>query len=500
MMIKKDIDKFKPYWPETLIFWGAGATASLGLSSTSKIGEIIYILSDIDSCESLKIRINRAFPSVEENIKDELESLITILDEEKCDIEAERNLGFSKKRISELKKIYNFFILKEIMKRCPGIKNGEFNLVDLYNLIDLHIQTGQGFNTEKTYVRPEQLIIARNTLNMIISIIHAIEYRLALRDKRKEINDYFQFVCLLEEIMQNEGRSKINEEINLYDRDFYLFSYAIISMNWDPIFLWILFNAHRKLNKDSSIKLFTDLAYFMAIREIEGHSPSHFFPMNETAVQRLNYNEKLTGETFRIGKFYFPHGCHGFRECPNCGKLTFYLGDEWNIFSKTLFPPQIIPSLAYNSYRSFEEKEKHDYGKIDALQCTHCGHMTETHHTFLEMPTNFKARHPSFIQEIERDMKIAIQKAKHIIFMGYSLPKDDLIYRSILAGRKEIGKDSPKCSIVNFDRSLPDKWIYKDEILSYDVNNRKKEIFENISEIFGEDNIRFLVKAYQMYF
>lgn len=496
MIIKKTIDNFKPYWPETVIFWGAGATANLGMSSTSKIGEIIYTLSGINSCENLKERIKRAFPSVEDKIKDELESLLTILNQGAYEKKSKEDLGFSKKRIIELKTIYNWFIVKEIMKRCPGIKNGEFNLVDLYNLIDLHIKTNQGFNSEKAYIRPEQLIVARNTLNMIITMIHAIEYRLALRDKRKEINRYYEFALELGKIMQREGFERINDGIKLYDREFYLFNYAIICMNWDPIFLWILFNAHRKLNNTSeNIKLFTDLAYFMAVREIEGDSPSHWFPMNETAVQRLNYNEELTRERFRIGKFYFPHGCHGFRECPNCGKVTFYLGNEWNIYSKSLFPPQIIPSLAYNNYRSLEEKEKYDYGKIDAIQCTHCGHITETHHTLLEMPTNFKGSHPPFIEEIERDMKIAIQKAKHIIFMGYSLPKDDLIYRSIFAARKQIGKDSPKCSIVNFDSSLPDRWLYKEQLLSYNIDNSKREIFNNISEIFGKDNIRFYGKG-----
>ncbi|OLN24121.1 hypothetical protein BTO30_01530 [Domibacillus antri] len=96
-------------------------------------------------------------------------------------------------------------------------------------------------------------------------------------------------------------------------------------MNWDPIFLWLIFNAHKELNdqRDSFIgdspqpmKLFHDMAHFMAVRSIGGTEPEAWFPMNETAVQRLNDPDYETGRRVRIGKFYFPHGCHGFRECP----------------------------------------------------------------------------------------------------------------------------------------------------------------------------------------
>lgn len=90
------------------------------------------------------------------------------------------------------------------------------------------------------------------------------------------------------------------------------------------------------------MKLFHDLAHFMAVRKIDGDNPSHWFPMNETAVQRLNDPEHVTSRRVRVGKFYFPHGCHGFRECPNCGKLTFYLGSKWKLDSPDLFPLKLL--------------------------------------------------------------------------------------------------------------------------------------------------------------
>lgn len=141
------------------------------------------------------------------------------------------------------------------------------------------------------------------------------------------------------------------------------------------------------------------MAHFMAVRQIEGDSPSPWFPMNETAVQRLNDPDHSTERRVRIGEFYFPHGCHGFRECPTCGKLTFYLGNEWNSASDSLFPPLPIKQLAYpNAARSTEEQAAFDKGVFD----THCGQLTEAYHSPIIMQTNFKGSHPSFMKEFQR--------------------------------------------------------------------------------------------------
>lgn len=79
----------------------------------------------------------------------------------------------------------------------------------------------------------------------------------------------------------------------------------------------------------------------------------------------------------------------------------------------------------------------------------------------------FKGRNASFIEEIQRDMRIAFEKANHIIFMGYSLPSDDISYRSMLASRcqhKNGKEDKLEVSIVLDDAEADFKW-YEDEEL-----------------------------------
>ena len=70
-----------------------------------------------------------------------------------------------------------------------------------------------------------------------------------------------------------------------------------------------------------------------------------------------------------------------------------------------------------------------------------------SHHTQIVMQSNFKSAPPPFIEEIQRDPR-RLQEADHIVFMGYSLPPDDVDYRAFFAARRSRGSEQPKCSVV----------------------------------------------------
>ena len=50
---------YKPYWPKTAIFWGAGATVSLGLFTTDQLAKAIWELAQRDN--SIEERVLIAF-------------------------------------------------------------------------------------------------------------------------------------------------------------------------------------------------------------------------------------------------------------------------------------------------------------------------------------------------------------------------------------------------------------------------------------------------------
>lgn len=524
-------ETYNPYWSENVIFWGAGATYSLGMKTTGAISDSITKLTGLE--QPIDERINAAFGEVGASVKQGIRDLIFLIDHDKeilayfikkgfedeeiyQIIEQEYDRIYERNNIKDfqamhLRETYDWETLTQVVSVCPGAGTDSFQLQDLFNIIDMHIQGGQGFRGENhSFISISQLLRAKNTLKMLLILLHSIDYMKAL-DNEKVFEPYKGFVNVLAEMMLEEGQTYKEQGKELNKRDFYLFNYAIISMNWDPILLWLLFMAHKQVNESKNnkfeetndgkfvpLKLFHDLGHFMAVRSIGKDSLGMWYPMNETVVQRLNDPEHdIATRRVRIGKFYFPHGMHGFRECPNCGKLTAYLGDSWDWFSKTLFPAGLISGLNLPSFnfKSVDESLAHLSGKFDAIQCVYCGEMTEIHHTPLVMQSSFKGNHPPFIEEIQRDMRVSLEKAEHIILMGYSLPQDDFIYRSMLSARKNRkGKAEPKCSvIVDALAEAQDEWLTDeklDRFIKKNPNTDFSRVIQTARDIFGRDNVR----------
>src|SRR5205085_11699919 len=164
-------------------------------------------------------------------------------------------------------------------------------------------------------------------------------------------------------------------------------------------------------------------------------------------------------------------------ECPDCGKLSAYHGDQWGLDSPGLFPPP--PLQAFQPARCPEwisgmEHAQRQKGKVDARQCLHCGTLTYAHHTQAVMQSSFKSQPPSFIEEIQRDLRATTMQADHIIFMGYSLPPDDVTYRAFFSARRrraERRQDDPvRCTIVDKNSSNPD-WYGPDALKKLDYLN-----------------------------
>ncbi|MFT8310763.1 MAG: hypothetical protein ABF629_06330 [Sporolactobacillus sp.] len=86
---------------------------------------------------------------------------------------------------------------------------------------------------------------------------------------------------------------------------------------------------------------------------------------------------------------------------------------------------------------------------------------------------------------------MALEKAKHIIFAGYSLPNDDFIYRSILAARHNM-KEEVKCSVNGYSKGTEDKWLYdKDMHLDKTQDNSSFiKTCQRVADIFGAENVR----------
>jgi hypothetical protein len=108
------------------------------------------------------------------------------------------------------------------------------------------------------------------------------------------------------------------------------------------------------------------------------------------------------------------------------------------------------------------------------------------------MQSSFKSPPPSFIEEIQRDLRATTMRAKHIIFMGYSLPPDDVDYRALFAAsckRSHEERLKPvRCTIVGRDDEHDD-WcrVTEDEA----PRLRQHATVRAVIDLFGDENVRF---------
>ena len=524
---------------QKLIFWGAGATAALGIRTTDQQALVVQQLADAKSPgEPLRERIAKALgQDVSERWHSAIYDLITILgdsdeayrsihlikDEHIKAMRRNWELGAGKeelqRRIIELRLIYDWPTLKSVVQICPASESDDFKINDLFNVLDMHVPLKFGVRapaereTERAGARSAEqffdarrLIGARNALLLILTTLFHIDYQTCLATKGELLEKYRDFAIQIARRAQRLGVEIAGNGDPLDTPEFYRGDIGFVSLNYDPIGLWVQFIANRELNKDGAVPhigspavplhLYHDFGHLIPARGIgrtEAHSP--WYPLNEAAAQRLNEQEYPSGYRVRLTKFLFPHGCLCWRECPDCGKLSAYHGDQWDLDARGLFPPPPLRAFDLSPCPDWikdDERKMRERGSVDARACLHCQTVTYAHHTQAVMQSSFKSPPPSFIEEIQRDLRATVTRAGHIIFMGYSLPPDDVTYRAFFAARRtrvrRPGDRPVHCTIVDKDRSNPD-WYGPDALRTGDLS--KRPVVQSAKAIFGEENVRF---------
>ena len=525
---------------ETVIFWGAGATASLGMRLTPAQASAIRNLVHPDDSQPLVDRVTAALVRSGAWAKP-LTDLLLILgdDTEKIHhISPNAHLAMGRhwsdtadesltERIHVLRALYDWPALKAVVGACPGFVDGQrFHLQDVFNLMDLHAQSYNGFSVRGQFLSHQRLIAARRALQLVLNTLFFVDWQTALTNKVSALEQHLGFAQLLTEHHQQQGLALAAAGKSFDTRDFYLGDIAFVSLNYDPVALWAQFIANKEANDLNPpcidvprvpLKIFHDFGIFMAVSTIDPQNDRNkakervWYPLNEESAQRLNDRDH-SSRRVRINKFLFPHGCLCWRECPSCGKLTAYMGKQWQFLSRALIPPPPLRGFAQQANlldeiepETDEEQRAWERGETDARACVHCDAMTYAHHTQAIMQSNFKQAPPSFIEEVQRDLRVVTQSANHIILMGYSLPPDDVAYRAFFAARKQVADKTSststgkvvRCSVV-VGTDFDDHWYNPTEITELlkspdkmKTGESPRTTLEAARDIFGVDNVRF---------
>ena len=184
--------------------------------------------------------------------------------------------------------------------------------------------------------------------------------------------------------------------------------------------------------------------------------------------------------------------------------MTFFNGgNHWEYKSKRLIPPFPIPFFEDENYEPPNKKEwewRKNKLHWDSMQCMHCGSETHALDAPMIMQSLYKSTPTSFLEEIQRNVRVSLEKARHIVLFGYQLPSDDVVWQQTFAEavRPRIGSSKEAfCSVV-VGCNGKCEWLYDDVLEQYVERYRKDDeaesygvpAIENAWAIFGKDKVR----------
>ena len=511
---------YTPTYSETLVVIGAGATAALGMPQTNNQARIFR---DLSKKENSKESLLSDFFA-----EDDLEKVVRFLNILDCDnffnirdedlenakvIYEDQDEQLLRKRILELRTEYDWNAARKIIGICPNNESDDNLIRDVYSIIDgkflAHQSLKVSAENDDEILSESRLQGARNFLTLFINMLFASAwYKIANGEKSDEFNKYKKFINSFDRLMQKETR-EFHHKYSVESRDFYLFSTSFISFNFEMVFPWILMNSHYESNhqksyiKDRPLKLWLDFGCEHRGRKTgEDGNIVSTLEFTEAVASRENEDEHIGSELNRCGKFYFAHGSSNWRECPVCGRMTFYNGDsnsKWDYKSRQLISPFPIPLFGNKNTSVLTKKEKRwrEELRYDSLQCMHCGSETHASDAPMIMQTMYKSTPTSFLEEVQRNVKVSLEKARHIVLLGYSLPPDDTIWQHAFAEGVRSRIKTPNaafCSVVVGFKGER-RWIDSDELDSY-IKNYKSvdgygvDAIENAMAIFGKEKVR----------
>ena len=525
-----------PIHSETLVLIGAGATASLGMPPTDDQTKIFRSLSDDKKTVEAKNVLKKYF-SEKDLLK--LDAFLSFLDGKAdnyflisdSDLENARIVfgetiatGVLQNRILELRSEYDWNALKKIIKVCPHNERSDNLIRDVYSIIDRRILSHQSlkvncqdksdndnYSLHEEILSQSRLHSARNFLTLFVNMLFAgAWYKISQDEKSDVFEKYKKFINSFDLLMQKEGKQFFQQKKNVHHRSFYLFSTSFVSFNFEMVFPWIFMNSHYELNhhptyiQDHPLKLWLDYGVEHRGRKIEGDRIEPTLEFTESVASRENEDDHIGTPLNRAGKFYFAHGSSNWRECPVCGRMTFFHGNNhWGDYkSIKLIPSFPIPLFEVDKIDESEFTQQENIWrkklKYDSFQCMHCGSETKALDSPMIMQTMYKSTPTSFLEEIQRNVKVSLEKARHIVFLGYRLPPDDTIWQHAFAegvrSRKETD-NAAFCTVVVGHKG-EERWIYSDELDSY-INDYKNkgdgygvDAIENAIAIFDRKNVR----------
>lgn len=516
---------------ETVLFVGAGATASLGMPTSAGIGRFLWDVCEREGIDASELEeLADCFKGNGEAIANLLRAVDGGDDGAKEIVASEEFWGKCFPGVKEedvrrtavrLRRNFDWGALKLIAReKRNGAKEfeGRDFIQEVYTLMDVCIRDGRGFRvygggTGEIVLTVERVKAAYATLNMLMNTMFACAWQRLVKDGRGKLEPYLKFFKSLARLMQEEGERFAEGGARTDSSKFYRFSYSVATTNFEPIFLWLIWMGHLEANKTNAPTVLNpgrktclrmNFPVAVGMRKPERSDETEedaWFPCTDAVAQNVNNPDYASSRVFRVGTYYPVHGMSVMRTCPVCGNVNLYLGNSWDEHSRTLFTNGFVKGLDFaDKWRTEAEEAAFAEGGYDALECCFCGGMTYAYDNFIYPQTQLKCPPPAHVKATTDEALAAISKAKHIVLLGYSMPIDDAIWGSLLSMMaKRNDGERLFCSVAaTYDPKGPDGWLYGERLREYleSVDGTEKcRAIKNAITVFGEENVRAYVKG-----
>lgn len=518
----------------TVVFWGAGATAGLGMPTTAQQNKIFFALSRKDGDCSYRECLRDFESSVFGECFDEVCDLLTLLDDAKAPCVGYGLAGFDEQQLEIIDRYacdlgdtkdvrWNRVVMMRIKydwasaMRIIRLQKNDFECPDgkddpsktftqrIYNLLDANIAAGTGIHVYvkngdlSSFLDVERLKSAKAALVMFVNLVMACAWAKA-RKNSDLLAAYSRFANLLAELRVDEacGSGMANP----------VFSTSFVSMNFDPVLWWVLKNADSRYNQ-RPIYVERETAPLYLGEDVDQVDLTRPFKISEKSVsnsilaegtarfmsERAKFPAERCSARYQTVKLYFPHGMSNLKICPCCGKTTLYQGNLLADASESLFPPFFFKSLSWGCEPTGAvpgsdgggESDKWKHGELDYIQCQNCGRAIRMCDTEMVMQSGLKSSPSYCLQRIAHNVDNAVMNARHIVLMGYSLPPDDGAWIAELQSRTTRQNDNIRCSVVDYVEDAPKRWLSGEDACKY---CKKCPVIERACRIFGESNVR----------
>ncbi|MGN0833898.1 MAG: hypothetical protein ACI4RD_09670 [Kiritimatiellia bacterium] len=524
----------------TVVFWGAGATAGLGMATTCRQNEVFFALSHKKVSASYRECLQDFKDDIFVDKFDVVCDLLTLLDDDPEKAEGHHLCGFSQRQLDIVKKhagdlgptdavrknrvvmMRSYYDWSAAM-RILRLQRNDFKDVNgtrkpsdtfahkIYNLLDVSISSHSGLHVFlddqqdlSSFLDEKRMQSAKAALVMFINLVFACawaksRFKLATND-----NPYRRFADWLSEIRAEEA-CDCGEPV---------FSTSFVSMNFDPILWWLIKNADARYNRspihvgerNTALFLGEDVDQADDIRPLQEKDPSVSSGLlSEDTARFVNERGCLENERcnaiYQTVRIFFPHGSSNFRICPCCGKTTLFQGNVLEDSSESIFSPFFFKELAWGmapaksvrGVRTNSEQEKWKNGELDYIQCRHCGRAIRMCDTEQIMQSGLKSPPPHVFQRIMHNVDNTVMGADHIVLMGYSLPPDDGAWAAELQARTTRDRTgSVLCSVIGYGANAPNKWLYGDELNEY---CESQPVIRRACAVFGKGHVRANLKG-----